>query len=1094
MEMKNVVRKSRILSFATLCSVLFIMPSFKAHADNIVTSGINEVASIEQNRMTVTGEVRDDEGELIPGANVWVKGSTNGTITDIDGKFSLKVVPEETIVVSFVGYINAERKVVASQKIYNITLKPEAKLLDEVVVTGYQTISKERATGSFAVVNPKDMEGKLQTNILDRLEGMVAGFTNISVGGEAAVPTIRGVSTISGNKKPLYVVDGIPYEGDLDAINPADIVNVTVLKDATAASIYGARSANGVIVITTRSGESGKTKVSYSGSMKFTPLPDRDYYNYTSSAETVDLMEELYGYYHNPYNATDRRSTNEVYLLMYQRDAGEITESQYEQAMNVYRNQDRHDQVKEEFLRKAEMTHQHNLSISGGADIYKYALSVNFQQNLPYEKRQSTERLGFNLKNQFNFFKWLRVDVGILNSNVTKDYDNGFTGESLLNGGQSYRMLRNTDGSPAQWYNNKSQLEIDRLNSLGLQDETYIPLNEIDKKHYNNKSKYWNINIGANIKIIDGLSLDLRYQTETTSLYTKQYSSKDAYEVKTNINDGTIIDKKTGVVTNLMPVGGWVTENRGADNSYTIRAQLNFNKTFFEKHEIQVIAGAERRKVTNENTYVKKVGYDDQSLSYKTINELDLRVRKTGTEAVYGSYSYSDDTAAFTYKDNRYVSFYGNASYTFNNRLTGTASIRVDQSNLFGTDPKFQYKPLWSAGAHYVILNNWKWIDRLVGRMTFGINGNVAKDSGPYMISKDDGTNYYTNEYQSYISTPPNPSLRWEKTKVYNVAVDFNLLKGRLNGSIEFYNKATVDLLGNQATDPTFGWSKLMLNYGEMRNRGVEISLQSENIRTRDFSWSTNFVFSYNKNKLTKIENAGTSASSYYASLQNREGFPMNSLFTIRYAGLDEKGFPQAYKADGSIVKSTSDLEKEDLEYSGTTVPPYSASLANRFYYKGFDLDFMFVFYGGHKLRDVAAGYTFTYYPVMNYTGAIDRDRLNFWRNPGDENDPDMAPIFLYGKSNNSSSYPLWQYADKHIQKGDYIKLRDLSLGYTFPKVWLKKCYVQNLRLSLQIQNLWYWAANDKNLDPEVWSGTSGSPARGKHIPATYTLGVSLDF
>ena len=1094
MRVENVVRKSRILSLAALCSILFVSPSMKAYAANDAISPVSGVASIEQNRMTITGEVRDDEGEVIPGANVWVKGSTNGTITDIDGKFSLKAASGETIVVSFVGYINAERKVMASQKVYNITLKPEARLLDEVVVTGYQTISKERATGSFAVVNPKDMEGKMQTNILDRMEGMVAGFTNVSVGGQTAAPTIRGVSTISGNKKPLYVVDGIPYEGDLDAINPTDIVNVTVLKDATAASIYGARSANGVIVITTRSGETGKTKVSYSGSIKFQPLPDRDYYNYTSSAETVDLMEELYGYYHNPYNATDNRSTNEVYLLMYKRDAGEITDSQYQQAMDMYRNLDRHDQVKDELLRKANMIHQHNLSFHGGADVYKYSLSVNYREDLPYEKEQSTQRLGFNLKNQFNFYKWLRVDVGVLNSNVTKDYDNGFTGEGLLNGGQSYRMLRNADGTPAQWYNNKSQLEIDRLNSLGLQDETYIPLNEINKKHYNSKDKYWNVNVGANIKIIEGLSLDLRYQTETTSKYTKQYSSKDAYEVKTNINDGTIIDKKTGVVTNLMPVGGWVTENRGANNSYTLRAQLNFNRTFFDKHEVQVIAGAERRKVTSENTYIKKVGYDDVSLSYKNINELDLGTSHGGTEAVYGSYSYKDATKAFTYADNRYVSFYGNASYTFNNRLTGTASVRVDQSNLFGTDPKFQYKPLWSAGAHYVILSNWDWIDRLVGRATFGINGNVAKESGPYMISADDGTNYYTNEYQSYISTPPNPSLRWEKTKVFNIAVDFNLLKGRLNGSIEFYNKATSDLLGKRAIDPTFGWNSLTLNYGEMRNRGVEISLQSENIRTRDFSWSTNFVFSYNKNKLTKIENSGTSASSYYASLQNREGYPMSSFFTIRYAGLDEKGFPQAYKADGSIVKSSSDLEKEDLEYSGTTVPPYSASLTNRLSYKGFDLDFMFVFYGGHKLRDVAAGYQFTMYPVMNNTGAVDKDRLNFWRNPGDENNPDMAPVFMYRKSNQSTAAPLWQYANKHIQKGDYIKLRDLSLGYTFPREWMRKCYVQNLRVSLQIQNLWYWAANDKNLDPEVWTGTGTYPTRGTHIPATYTLGVSLDF
>ena len=1055
-------------------------------------NSVNEVLAIDQTIIGLKGVVLDENGQPVPGANVVVKGTTMGTITDMDGKFSLQVEKGATIVVSLIGYANKEVQINERKAKYTVSLEPETHLLDEVIVTGYQTISKERATGSFAVVTPKDMESKLQTNILDRMEGMVAGMVMPS---NKSNPTIRGISTLNGTQTPLYVVDGVPYEGSLDVINPADIVNVTVLKDATAASIYGARSANGVIVITTRQGQAGKTRVNYSGSIKFEPLPSRDYYNYTSSAETVDLMEELFQYSHNAYQENDRRYTNEVYQVMYDLERGAITQEEYQKRLDYYRNSDRYDQVREAFLRRADITHQHNVSFNGGTDIYKYALSVNYQQNLPYEKAQKDRRLGLNWKNQFDFFKWLRVDVGIMNSTYTTDYDNGISGMSYLNGGTTYRMLRNPDGSPAQWYGSKSQYEIDRLNSLGLQDETYIPLNELDKSHYSYKSRYWNINVGANIKIWDGLSLDLRYQTEMTNTFNKQYDSKDANKVKSNINDGTIIDPKTGKVTNLMPVGGWVNENRGENNSYTLRAQLNYNKTFLKEHEVQVIVGAERRKVVTESSHIMKVGYDDIALSYKKIDEFTLGQQQNGTEAIYGSYSWSDSAAPFTYSDNRYVSFYGNASYTFNSRLTATGSVRIDQSNLFGTDPKYQYKPLWSAGAHYVILQNESWVDRLVGRITYGINGNVAKNSGPYMISKNDSDgNYYTGESQSYISTPPNPTLRWEKTKVFNIAVDFNLFRGRLSGSLEYYNKATSDLLGLRATDPTFGWSELMLNYGSMRNRGVEITLNSHNIQTKDFNWTSTLTFSYNKNMLTSIENSGTSAYSYYGSLQNREGYPMSSIFAIRYAGLSEDGLPQAYKADGTIVKGSSALEKEDLVYMGTTNPPYAASLSNRLSYKGFDLDFMFVFYGGHKLRDVAAGYQFTYYPVLNYTGAVDRDRLNFWRQPGDEKDPNMAPRFLYKVNGGSDASALWQYADKHIQKGDYIKLRDLSIGYTFPKEWMRKCYVENLRVSLQIQNLWYWAANDKGLDPEVWSGTSSSPSRGSHIPATYTLGVSLDF
>lgn len=1084
MKLENTIKRSCVGGVFALCALTFY-PFSSVYADAFK---VDAVAEVNQKQMKISGVVKDENGETIPGANILIKGVTNGTVTDIDGNFSLNVAPGSVLTISFVGYINTEVKILASKTFYTIDLRPESQLLDEVVVTGYQTISKERATGSFAIMTPKDMEGKLQTNILNRMEGMVAGL-NLAPG---KTPEIRGVSTLKGTKTPLYVVDGIPYEGSLDAINPADIVNVTVLKDATAASIYGARSANGVIVITTRIGQTGKTRVNYTGSINFKPLPDRDYYNYTSSSETVDLMKELFAYNHSTYEPTNRRSTNEVYFLMYQHEAGEITADQLESKLDVYRNQDRYSQVKDAFLRSADMTHQHNVSFNGGSDIYKYALSINYQENLPFEKAQSTSRLGFNWKNQFDFFKWLRVDVGVMNSNVTKDYDNGVTGFGLLNGGTSYRMLRNADGSPIQWYQDKSQLEIDRLNKLGLQDETYFPLNELQNAHYKYNSKYWNTNVGANIKIIEGLSLDLRYQTENTATFDKQYYTKDAISVKSQINDGTKIDKTTGKVTNLMPIGGQVTERRGANNSYTMRAQLNFNRSFLNMHDVQVLAGAERRKVTAESTYIKKIGYDDVSLAYKTINELDLGTTQKGTEAISGQFSYSDPTPAFVYTDNRYVSFYANASYTFDKRLSATGSIRIDQSNLFGTDPKFQYKPLWSVGAHYVALQNWKWIDRLAIRATYGINGNIAKQSGPFMIAKNStSTNYYTNEFYSTISTPPNPSLRWEKTNVINFGVDFNLLKGRLNGSIEYYDKSTVDLLGERATDSTFGWSSLLLNYGEMYNRGVEISLQSENIVTSNFRWSSNLIFSYNKNRLTKIENAGTSAYSYFSEAQNREGYAMNSLFSIRYAGLDKDGYPQAYKADGSIVGDYSLLKKDDLVYSGTQTPPYIASLSNRLNYKGFDLDFMFIFYGGHKLRDVASGYLFTMYPVMNNTGAIDRDKLNFWRNPGDEQDPNMAPRFLYNDSRSGQVSNLWSYADKHIQKGDYIKLRDLSLGYTFPKTWTRKFYAENVRVNLQVQNLWYWAANDKNLDPEAWDGTT---SRGTHYPATYTIGLSANF
>lgn len=1038
----------------------------------------------------ISGVVYDrEEGLPMPGVSVMIEGTNYATVTDIDGRFTFSNVSvvNPVITVSFIG-MNTESMAVNQKNRSDIRFEmlPSSTMMDDVIVTGYQTISKERAAGSFSVVTPEKLQGKLQTSILDRMEGMVAGMNT-------RANSIRGVSTLNGTRTPLYVVDGIPYEGSIAAINPSEIENVTVLKDASAASIYGARSANGVIVITTRSGQAGRTKVSYNGSLKITPLPDRDYMNLTSVSELVDLQETLFKYPHSAWNSkTANTPYNEVYTVLYDHENGYITDEEKEQKLNYYRSLDNRSQVKEH-VRNASLVQQHNLSFSGGSGIYRYAISANYLKNYPYEKIQSNDRFGFNLKNTFDFFKWFRVNLGIIQSNTNADYDNGFSYYGYLNGGAPYKMLYNEDGTPAQWYSGKNQREIDRLIAAGCLDESYYPVLETDKKHYKNTSRYQNVNLNLHFTILEGLSLDLMYQSENTNNYTKQYNTENALSVKTTINNATVIEKD-GSFTYHIPKGGQLNETWGKSHSYTARAQINFNRTFASIHDVQAIAGAERRKVTSDGTTVNKWGYDDQTLAFKSINELNLGQAVRGTQSTSGSYYYSGPYDSFSSSENRYVSFYGNASYTFDRLITATGSIRLDKSNLFGTDPKWQNRPLWSVGLQYHALRGWNWIDRLSVRATYGINGNVARNSGPYMIAKTSSRpNSYTNDFYMSITTPPNPALRWEKTKVLNLGVDFSVLNNRLNGSIEYYSKNTDDLLGNRLTDATSGWSSLQLNYGSMYNRGIELSINSINIANRDFTWASNFVFSYNKNKLTKIENSGTSAIDYFYSMQNREGHPMNSFYTIRYAGLNSEGYPTAYKADGTITDSYRDLTAEDLVYSGTATPPYNAALTNRLSYKGFDLEFMFVFYGGHKLRDVAAGYVWNRMATLNYASVVDRDRMHFWQNPGDENDPDMAPRFLYRSSNSNAEY-LWSAADKHIEKGDYIKLRNVIIGYTFPKKWISKAFLQNLRIDLQIQNLWYWAANKRNLDPEVWSGTTLSPSRGSHIPATYTIGLQANF
>ncbi len=1068
----------------------------------------------------VKGKVLDEEGLPLPGATVQVKDTKKTAVTDGNGGFQIPAVDENAIlVVSFIGYKVKEVPVSQGNPL-TIKLEVNPGQLSEIsiVSTGYQDIPKERAAGSIVSINSdKDLKGKMQTNILDRIEGMAAGLTSYSKEGKTQFQ-IRGVSSLNAEVKPLIVVDGAPFEGDIQAINPSDVESVNVLKDATAASIYGARSANGVIVITLKKGKKGPAKIAYNATAKFTPLPDPGYANKMSSSELVNFQREMFGYRSGSYEAIDpRKSMNDVYRLLYDARQKEkvsgkwdaADEAQLQTALDFYRNNDRYDQVVDEFMRKTALVQQHNLSLSGGSDFYTYNLSGNYMNNNPYERQQSNSRVGFNLNNTFNFTKWLKVNVGVLSSSLKEDYDNGTIGFNILNNGKaSYYMLRDNTGNPVNWYNTKSQFEIDRLNALGLQDENFAPVNEMGSKHYNNNSNYLNLNFNANIQLAKGLSLNLLYQKERTDNYTKQYLSKNAYEVKTLINDATRI-KSDGAREFLIPNGGQVDETRGDINSHTLRAQINYNKQFGEKHRIDIIAGAEQRSILATSTRAYRYGYNDNSLSYGILDEVSLGKQQVGTQSLGNSFFYSKKKEGIYSDENRFVSFYGNGSYTFDRKLTATASIRMDQSNLFGTDPKYQYKPLWSTGLMYILSENDNdWLDRLAIRATYGVNGNISKKGGPYLIMKDYASpNPMSNEAHAFVESPPNSGLRWEKTKVTNFGLDYSLLKGKFSGSIDFYNKNTSDLLGNRLLDPTLGWSSLYMNYGSMRNRGVDVSFTTKNMSTTDFNWSTTMNFNYNKNVITNIENTGNTIYSYVDEPNQRVGKPLNALYSIRYKGLDALGRPIALTKDGREVSKTSDLTVDDLVYQGTVTPPFSASLMNTVSYKNFDLFFMFIYYGGNKMRDAIMPYL-TRLPELNYTINMDRNALNYWRNPGDENIPGMGPAFYSNAADNITQ--IWTAGTHSVQKGDYIKLRDVTISYSLANEFLKRNFIQKLRLSFQVQNAWRWAANKQNLDPEVWGGNSLIPvnstsevakpaikppvSRGAFIPASYTFGLSVNF
>ncbi len=1040
---------------------------------------------------TVTGVVLDENDEPLPSASVMVKGTSKGMITDMDGRFSLQVkTSDKTLVVSFVGMTSQEVSIIGKQQV-TVKLMPDAELLSEVIVTGYQTISKERATGSFAVLSSKDMKGKLQSNITSRLEGQIAGL--VQQGNEMH---IRGLSTLKGVSQPLFVVDGMPFEGNIASINPSMIENVTVLKDAAAASIYGARAANGVIVITTRSGSrDNKTRVSYDGSIRFRPKPDLDYLNLMSSSELVDLQEFGFKYVSGTYeNLNNRYALNPVEELLYKHRSSLITDAELKAGLDVYRNLDNRAQFEDFYLRTGVM-HQHNVSVAGGNDKHRYVASVDYVGDRDNARYSSDERLGFNFRNTMKFFDWLTADLAATGSFTKSDADTGMGDYyEFYTSYPSYYMLRDTDGNPLNILLSKSESELANLISIGLKDESYSPIRNRAEETSSTRGSYYRVQAGLDFKLMEGLNLNLKYQTEKTFSKSRALYSRFSYKVANMINDAAQYDSSTtpATLTLNVPEGGQLSELRSDNYSYTFRAQLNFLKNI-GKHYITALGGAERRLIRTTSTMGYYMGYDDTSLGFKPYDSTALKYL-TGTTSLGGSFTWDySEYNRFRAPEDRYVSFYVNASYTYDYKYNLTGSIRTDQSNLFGTDPKYQYRPLWSLGANWYMaeeafMDRLSWIDQLNVRLTYGIGGNVPKNASPYLTLYAAVVSPWVSGFASQIKNAPNSALRWEKTATTNFGVDFAFFKRKLTGSIDYYYKYTTDLLANRPADPTLGFSQLMLNYGRMSNKGVEVTLNG-NLAWGDWRWSPGLTFSYNKNKLIDVKDSNVTAFNYTNGNAAVAGYPAGAVFSYRYAGLrSTDGRALFYNSAGEAVTSITSID--DLVYSGTNTPPYAASLSNRLAYKNFELSFMCVFYGGHVFRGQAT-------PILTAAPGYNADRelLNVWRAQGDEKKENVVPAFTGTSVSMENRWHPWAAADKHVFKGDYIKLRDVSLSYSFDKSLLSKFKMESLTLTLQVQNLWKWTANDKGYDPEAMTTYQyGWGLRTVPTPVTYTLGASINF
>jgi len=1020
----------------------------------------------------VSGKVTDNRGEPLIGATILVKESKNWTVTDVDGRFRLSLGGGETLIISYISMKEMEIKVVGGTKDLLIQMEPDDQMLDEVLVTGYQTLSKERSTGAFSKVSSEKLELKRMDNLSSMLEGQVAGY----VGGQ-----IRGVTTLNAVANPMVVIDGFPVENttldkigmtteNIPDLNPEDIESITVLKDAAAASIYGARAANGVIVITTKKAKEGKPQVSFSST--FAAHPYAFYKNrFTDAADIIAIEREWAASALNTpeaaaLQASDLRENGaypslgvNTLLDMY---TGKITMSEGNGILDALASKGyRYYEQAAEYGKRTSFYQQYNLRVGKTVDKNSFNFSTTYWDNNYEDVNHKDWKLGINITNSLKLTSWLEFDTGIYlkyGKEKNGSYDLFTPGFNAM----PYDPLVNEDGSYFVAPSQIGKVRRDMIEQYGMYPETLVPMDELN--YALNQTRTMETRAFAKLKLdfTSWLNYDVMFQYETNDTDYDSLNEKETLYMRTRINDFTSESPWGGSLEYNLPNGDSYYTLSNNKRSYNFRQQLNFNETFAEKHNLVWILGQEIRHSLicfDENTFY---GYDPELKSWQNFNILDLSY----FSGLLGAAQLPQSNIASSRELlNRFVSFYSNASYTFDNKYVLSASIRWDRSNLWGTNTKYQNKPLWSVGGSWNISKesffDVDFIDMLKLRASYGIGGNIARNTAPYLIAS-----YYASSLvdgmAGQVTTPPNKDIRWEKTSTANIGLDFSLYRHRLSGTIEYYNKYSVDLLAPINGSPTqgFGYSHLMTNNGKMVNRGVEVTLNGEIFRSKDFGWNTTLLYAFNHNEVkhVSVEPALWNSRIDLVTSYPMVGNPLYGIYAYRWAGLDEKGDPQVYDAEGNITSGPT-RDHKALLYCGTTIPVHNASLTNVLRYKNFEFSALVILNVGHKLRS-------TDFPSINMAngrinstakGIVDR-----WTKPGDKTD---VPRLLF--SNDTQNYnthrtELYRYSDLFVYNASHIRFSNISLAYRFPEQWCKKISLSGARLQFNVENVGIIAFDSK--------------------------------
>lgn len=1062
----------------------------------------------------VRGTITDEDGIPLEGAGILVKGGTAGTAAGPDGKWSLEVPGTDAVLlVSYIGMEDLEVPVQGRSHL-DLVLKASWEFINQVVVTGYQTLSRERSAGAFANVSGTSVrdQANIHGNVLRSLEGSAAGVS-VTETADGVTYLIRGVSSINSKREPLFIVDGVAMTREqMDRmVNPNDVESINFLKDATAASIWGAQAANGVIVVTTKKGRSGDLKISYNGSFTYKGKPDWSYMDRMTSEQFIKTAQEVFD--PQTYKWSDVQNTTygtgNDYRVVYPHEEplyryflGEISMDERDAALNALSATDGRKEYEKYFMSNAFLMN-HSVSLSGGSDKNSFYVSLETQRTQGTAKDTEDEyRLFF--RDAFQLAPWMELDLSAhLFYSSEKSYQSSLGTLFREMTDLPYISYFDKDGKELSLANyvmtDAYRSTIEGITGINL---NYYPVSDYLSNPVTSKTLGANANAGLTLHFTPWLSYEGRFQYSLTKGTGESYLNASSFGVRLERAQGT-----DSAGTQYLPSsGGQYTFSSNSMSSYTVRNQLNLDKSFSEgdKHRITGVAGFEvsSRKSGSNSMFLR--GYDMQTMEHIFYDEYTLS--RTGVKnpalpsfAASNTNTFDPNQYGQTEMEYRFVSMYANAAYTLLDKYSFNASVRVDQSNLFGSDPSVQFKPIWSAGFIWNVAKEKfmsgtsGWLNRLNLRTSFGYAGNSPDpgQGGPYnILSSVSSANYSRFGLGYVVTTPANDKLSWEKTRIVNVGIDWAVLGNRLSGSIDLYDKYTTNLLGQAPVDPTTGFTTVLSNIGSMTNRGVEFSLESTNITAGKFEWTTDFNFTYNRNKL--IEMYVEPPKSPYAMITYDywKGYPFGTVFAYKWAGLDPAdGMPRVYDSAGNAVRSVTDIDTIDaVPYAGTTVPPIFGSLGNNFRWGNWDLSVSFIYNFGHVLRN-DVNTTFSYRLDKN----LHNDFALRWKKPGDEAYTDVPAYYsLKNTSINETDVTyLYRYADVNVLTASYIKLREVSLGYNLPSSACKALCVQHASARLQASNLWTLAFNGQGIDPEAFY-FGGSRAERFHPYVSVSVNVEF--